>query len=415
MATATAPAVTVTPALHASYEAIFGKDGVINLHNIERREEIELLGLATIAGVDALFLGEPGVGKTWMIEMLVDHCLEGMELFSHLLAKDQSADEVLGPRDVMAMKEGRIARLTDGYLPEANFAYLDEVFKASPTMLNPLLDLMANRVLKVGGVTIDCSQLVTVLMSSNELPEREDLQAFRDRIGITKMVEPVRTAEGRRAVTDLQLDFQANGVSTNGLTPLSLADIAAIKVEVKQVVVPDAIREMMGQAQQKWLEAGHPPSLRRIGQMWKVVKAHAWAAGRGEACADDLLPCQHMAFNLLEHQQSARGIILEFASAFTRKAERLKQSLEPVLAQMEELRQQIEASETKEDKEALMDSGFKFLRQLRKLMKEADAQIKEGKTQGQDVSSLEEVQTEITDAYSWAEKALTGAEDDEAA
>lgn len=411
MATATAPGVT--PALHASYTAIFGKDGILDQHNIERREEIELLGLAVIAGVDALFLGDPGVGKTWMIELLVEHCLTEQTLFTHLLAKDQSADEVLGPRDVMAMKESRISRMTEGYLPDAHFAYLDEIFKASPPMLNPLLDVLANRVLKMGGQVKDCSQLISILMSSNELPDREDLQAFRDRIGITKMVDPVRTAEGRRAVTDLQLDFQANGISTKGLTPLTLEDIQTIRAEAKLVTVPDPIREMMGQAQQKWLEANHPPSLRRVGQMWKVVKAHAWAAGRVEVNADDLLPCQHMAFNQLDHQQSARAVILEFASAFTRKAERLKQSLEPVLAQMSELREQIDKAASKEDKEALMDSGFKFLRQLRKLKTEAGSQIKEGKTQGQDVSSLEDVQKEVDDSYKWAERALTGTEEDE--
>jgi MoxR-like ATPase len=303
--------------------------------------------------------------------------------------------------------------MTAGYLPDANFGYLDEVFKASPPMLNPLLDLLANRVLKMGGQVKECHQLISVLMSSNELPEREDLQAFRDRIGITKMVAPVRTPEGRRAVTDLQLDFQSNGINLNGLKPLTLEDVEAMRAEARQVVVPDALREMMGQAQQKWLEAGHPPSVRRVGQMWKVVKAHAWAAGRGEAGADDLLPCQHMAFNLLEHQDSARAVILEFASAFTRKAERLKQALEPVLAQMEQLRVEIDAAESQGDKEALMDSGFKFLRALRKLTTEADQQIKEGKSQGQDVSGLEGVKTEVRAAYEWAEKALTGTQEDD--
>lgn len=412
MASATATAPAVTPALHTRYMAIFGKDGFLDQHNIERREEIELLGLALVGGVDALFLGDPGVGKTHMIELLVDHGLSEQSLFTHLLAKDQSADEILGPRSLAALKQDRIERMTAGYLPDANFAYLDEIFKASPPMLNPLLDVLANRVLKMGGQVKDCSQLISILMSSNELPDREDLQAFRDRIGITKMVMPVRTAEGRRAVTDLQLDFQSNGINTAGLEPLTLADIEAIRAEARQVLVPDPIREMMGQAQQKWLEANHPPSLRRVGQMWKVIKAHAWAGGRGEVNADDLLPCQHMAFNLLDHQQSARAVILEFASAFTRKAERLKQALEPVLADMSQLREQIAKSDSKEDKEALMDSGFKFLRALRKLRNEAGAQIKEGQAQGQDVSSLEDVQTEVSDAYKWAEGQLTGTEED---
>lgn len=400
------------PALHGRYMAIFGKDGILDQYNVERREEIELLGYSLVAGVDALFLGDPGVGKTWMIELLVKYCLSEQELFTHLLAKDQSADEVLGPRSLKALKEDRIERMTAGFLPDANFAYLDEIFKASPTMLNPLLDLLANRVLKMGGQVKDCGQLITILMSSNELPEREDLQAFRDRIGITKVVEPVRTTDGRRAVTDLQLDYQSNGINTNGLEPLSLEDIQAIRAEALAIPVGDAIRDMMGKAQQKWAEAKHPPSLRRVGQMWRVIKAHAWVAEHPEVNADDLLPCQHMAFNLLDHAQSARAVIMEFASAFTRKGERLKQLLEPVTQEMAELKQQIDASTTKEDETALMESGIKFLRTLRGLKKEAEAQIKEGTGQGQDVSSLEDVLAEITKAHEWVSNALSG-EDDE--
>ncbi len=319
---------------------MFRLSGFLRRYNIERNEEIELLGLSTISGVDTLFLGDPGVGKTWAIELLVEHCLTDMELFSILLAKDMSADEVLGPRDIMAMKQGRISRLMDGYMPLANYAYLDEVFKASPPLLNPLLDIMANRVLKVGGQVHELRQLITILMSSNELPDREDLQAFRDRIGITKFVHPVRSPDGRRAVTDIQLEYQASAdqVDTTGLNPLSLDDIHAIRAEVRQIEVGDAIRQIMVDMQQKWTEAGHPPSQRRVGQMWKIVKARAWANGRNEVVADDFLPVQHMAWNHPDDAGSAREIVLEFASVFTRKAQRLREALEPVLAELESLR-----------------------------------------------------------------------------
>jgi MoxR-like ATPase len=376
--------------------------------NVERDEDIDLLLLSTVSGVDALFLGDPGVGKTWMIELLVNYCLTDMSLFSHLFAKDQSADEVLGPRDIMAMKNGVIARLTDGYMPDANYAYADEVFKASPPMLNPLLDLLANRVLKVGGNVKDCGQLISILMSSNELPDREDLLAFRDRIGITKYVQPVRTPEGRRRVTDIQLDFQANGLDTSTLTPLTLAEIHAIRAEVKQVVVNDACRQIMVDAQQKWTEAGHPPSQRRIGQMWKVIKAHAWAHSRSEVVADDFLPCQHMAWNHPDDADSARSVILEFASVFTRKAQRAREAMEPIAQSMEELRSKLEAADTESDRDDLMTDGFKFIRQLRKLGRDVDQQLAEGRDQGQDVSMLTELRTDISKLDEWAEKALVG-------
>jgi MoxR-like ATPase len=394
------------------FNSIFGPDGFLNAHNVERREMIELLGLSVIAGIDPLFLGDPGVGKTWAIELMTNECMVDMNLFTHLLAKDMSADELLGPRDIMAMKQGVIARLTDGYLPSAHVGYLDEIFKGSPPLLNPLLDLFANRVVKIGGKIMSCDQLISIVASSNELPDREDLSAFRDRIALTYFVQPVRTPEGRRAVTDIQLDFQVNGLDTSTVQPLSLADIYAIKDEVRQIAVGDAIRGVMVDAQQKWQEAGHPPSQRRIGQMWKVVKARAWANGRTEVVTDDFLPCQHMAWNHPDHQKSARDVVLEFASVFTRKAQRLREAMEPVVASMESLRQSLDAATEESERDDLMNDGFKLMRQLRKMRAEGREYVKDGKSTGQDTTSVEGVLSDIERSYTWAEQALTGADDE---
>lgn len=395
-------------ALHSRVLAIIA---FLQANNVERNEDIELMILSILAKVDGLFLGEPGTGKTYMIELLVNQCLVDMKLFTHLFAKDQSADEVLGPRDVMAMKQGLIARLSDGYLPNANVGYADEIFKASPPMLNPLLDLYANRVLKTGGKVRDCSQLLAIIASSNELPEREDLMAFRDRIGFTKFVAAVRTPEGRRAVTDLQLDQQSNGIDTTGLSPLTLGEVQAACDQVRQVLVPDAIREMMTTAEQKWAENGHAPSKRRVGQMWRMVKAHAYLNGRTTVVADDLIVCQHMAWNHPDHAASAREVIMEFASVFTRHANRLREAMEPIVHDMEELKTQLNNAQDEEEKDKILTPAYKLMRQLRGLRKEAGEQIKTGKESGQDTSMLETVLTEVERSYTWAEKALTGTEE----
>jgi hypothetical protein len=201
---------TATRTLLDTWKDIFGEGGFLAKHNVERDEEIEILGLCTTSGVDGLLLGEPGVGKTWMIELLLQ-CLPGAELFNTLIMKEMSADEVLGPRSLKALKDDQLVRLTLGFMPEANFAYLDEIFKGPPPVLNALLSLMAERKLKFAGKVIDCSQLISIIMSSNELPEREDLLAMRDRIGLTKFVQAVRSPEGKRQVADIQIDYIERG------------------------------------------------------------------------------------------------------------------------------------------------------------------------------------------------------------
>lgn len=412
--------MTTTAAdLHLSYQNI---EEWLNLNCIERREDIKLMLLSAVSAVDPLFLGDPGVGKTYMIELLVNHCIVqddgsslGHELFSHLCAKDQSPGELLGEKDLMALQQGRTARVMDGMLPTAIFAYLDEIFKSSPPLLNPLLDIFAKRELKIGGSVIDCGQLVTIYMSSNELPDREDLMAFRDRIAVTKFVEPVRSPEGRRAVSQLQLGQQANGIDTTGLAPLTLSDFAQIRDQARLVTVPDTVIDIMGQIEQQCLEARHPVSQRRKRDMWKMAKAHAWARGSDTVSTDDFMILEHMLWNLASDAPSAHEIVLKFANQFVRKAAAIEEELEPIMAEMDRLKEQIETATDREAKLDLQQSGYHFIRDLQDVVAKAKDYIKQGEGEGHDVTALKEALGKVTRAQKWTTAQLTGTdmEDDE--
>jgi MoxR-like ATPase len=404
MATATAPKLLDT------FQRIFDpNDGFLAQYNVEREAEIELLGLSTITGVDLLFLGDPGVGKTWVIELML-RCITGAELFDVLLQKDMSADEVLGPRSLVALKDDRIERLITGFLPTANYAYLDEVFKASPTLLNPLLDIGANRVLKVAGKKISVKQLISIIYSSNELPDREDLMAFRDRIGVTKFVEPVRTPEGKRAVTDIQLAFQAGGstIDLTGAPTLDLSDIEKIREEVAVIDVPDAIREIMGDAHSKWTEAGHPPSLRRVGQMWKMMKGRAWSKGRDHVVKDDIIVCQHMAWNHPDHAKSAHDIVVDYAGKGAQVAAAIKEEIEPMLTSLDSVLGNLKADD-EEARDKAYEDGWKVVRDLRRQKKIAEEAIQTAKDQGDDTTDLNRVLSDINRAHDHAKTALDDA------
>jgi MoxR-like ATPase len=254
MATATAPKRgQVSKDLVSRHGEIFNvKDGFLAAYNIEREDQIELLGLSLISGIDPLFLGDPGVGKTWMIELLL-MILDGADssdFFNTLVFKETPADDLLGQRSLPAMKAGKIERMMDGYLPKAVVAYLDEIFKASPTLVNSLLDIMANRKLKVGRETHDVRQLLCIFASSNELPDREDMLPFRDRFGVTNFVPPVRSPEGRKKVMAIQDQFQADArsIDLSDAPRISLAEVGQIRDEVRCIELPEAVFETMVKA-----------------------------------------------------------------------------------------------------------------------------------------------------------------------
>jgi MoxR-like ATPase len=402
----------VSKNLVSRYGEIFNVDGsgFLERYNIERQDQIELLGLSLISGIDPLFLGDPGVGKTWMIELLL-LLLDGAgpdDFFNTLVFKETPADDLLGMRSLPAMKEGRIERMMDGYLPTAVVAYLDEIFKASPTLVNSLLDIMANRKLKVGKQTHDVRQLLCIFASSNELPDREDMLPFRDRFGVTNFVPPVRTPEGRKAVMRIQDEFQANAraIDLSDAPRLTLDEVGAIREEVRGIILPEAVIETMATAQDRWGQKGFTPSQRRIGQMLMAIKARAWSRGDDHATTDDMIVTQHMAWNHPDHAKDARDVVMEFANVFARKAQRMREALEPVLAELDEVRKQIGESGG-EPTDEHMEAAFKVMRNLRSMRREANDQIEQGQRQGQDVRDLQGVLEDVNKAHNWVEETLT--------
>jgi MoxR-like ATPase len=344
-----------------------------------------------------------------MIQLLL-HVLDSApeDFFDTLVFKETPADDILGPRDVMAMKRGEVMRLVAGYLPTSVVAYLDEFFKSSPTLANAILDIMAQRKLKVGRTIIDCSQQLCIYASSNELPDREDMQPVRDRFGLTKFVQPVRSPEGRKAVMRIQDEYQASArnVDLSDAPRISLDDVRQIRTEVQRIILPDAVIESMATAQERWAQKGFDPSQRRVGQMLMAIKARAWTRGDGHATTDDMIVTQHMAWNHPDHAEPAREVVLEFANVFARKAARMKEALEPILTELDAVRKSINEAGGEPGDEH-MEAAFKVMRQLRSLRREAREQIDAGTQQGQDVRDLEAVQQSIADAHNWVERTMT--------
>ena len=83
-------------------------------------------------------------------------------------------------RQPKALEEDDYRRLTTHKLPEAHIAFLDEIFKASSSILNTILTLMNERRFHNGREVADVP-LSTLFAASNELPEDDELLALHDR------------------------------------------------------------------------------------------------------------------------------------------------------------------------------------------------------------------------------------------
>jgi MoxR-like ATPase len=145
----------------------------------DRDEAVDLIALATLCREHALLIGPPGTAKTFLMEQF--RRLLDVRCFSYLLTRFTEPAELFGPMDFRSFREDRVYRVNSaGMLPEADIAFLDEVFQGSSAILNSLLTLINERRFYNGGEVVE-TNLITLLGSSNGIPDDPLLAAFSDR------------------------------------------------------------------------------------------------------------------------------------------------------------------------------------------------------------------------------------------
>ena len=143
-----------------------------------KSEAVRLMLIAALAGEHMVLIGPPGTAKSALIR-LFSKLIEA-RYFEYLLTRFTEPNEIFGPIDIQAFREGSYQRRMEGMLPEAEIVFLDEVFKANSAILNSLLSVLNERVYTVGG-KVWKTPLISAFGASNEVPNDEDLMAVFDR------------------------------------------------------------------------------------------------------------------------------------------------------------------------------------------------------------------------------------------
>jgi MoxR-like ATPase len=143
-----------------------------------KSEVIRLLLVAIVAREHVVLIGPPGTAKSALIRSLAG--LVEARYFEYLLTRFTEPNELFGPVDIKAFREGIYRRRVEGMLPEAEIVFLDEIFKSNSAILNSLLTLLNERRISTGGQLIECP-LLSVFGASNEVPGDESLGALYDR------------------------------------------------------------------------------------------------------------------------------------------------------------------------------------------------------------------------------------------
>lgn len=158
---------------------------------VNRALEVELMGVCAAAQEPLLFVGLPGTAKSDLVLKWVQSVGVDDAYFEYMLTKFTEPSEVLGPIDIDLLKQGRFVRRTQGKLPEAKVAFLDEVFKSNSAILNLLLTIVNERKFYQDGRPIPVP-LQVLFGATNDIPDQGELDALSDRFILKVETRPVK-------------------------------------------------------------------------------------------------------------------------------------------------------------------------------------------------------------------------------
>jgi MoxR-like ATPase len=267
---------------------------------VEREVLVELIALAAIAGEHVLVIGPPGTGKSAAVRR-VARALGG-RYFEYLLGRFTEPSEIFGPIDLRKLREGLVHTETSGMLPEAELAFLDEVFRGSTAILNTLLGILNERVFRRGH-TAARVPLRLCVGASNELPDDPSLVAFADRFLVHCFVEPVSDPGLEELLAEgWQLD--------DSIPPIAEVELVDRLGRAARAVDMRAVRVALAAAVRRLRAHGVGLSDRRVVQAQRLVAAAAVLGGRTVAGIADLWPIIY-AIPTLEAQNAAREQLRE--------------------------------------------------------------------------------------------------------
>ena len=284
--------------------------GHLNKGIHEREETIAVAFLATLADQNVFLFGPPGTAKS-LIARRLSHAFETNGYFEYLMHRFSTPEDVFGPVSITELKRDNFLRKTEGFLPQADFAFLDEIWKSSPAILNTLLTIINEKLFR-NGTEVESAPLKALIAASNETPPPgQGLDALYDRFLVRLHVPPMEQKENFERLLNAQPTR----------AELNLPDGLAIKhaewekwcEKMHAVKLSEETRNIIHDIRLSFEEKGEELDVYVSDRRWQkssiLLKAAAFFCNRKETNLVDTLLLRHCLWTTKENCPEVQKIV----------------------------------------------------------------------------------------------------------
>ncbi|MDR0475242.1 MAG: AAA family ATPase [Treponema sp.] len=293
----------------------------LNTGIYEKKEIMALALLSSIAGESIFLLGPPGVAKS-LIARRLKYAYKDASVFEYLMSRFSTPDEIFGPVSISELKKDKYVRIIDNYLPTASVVFLDEIWKAGPSIQNALLTILNEKKFRNGEKEIDVP-MKALISASNELPAKDQgLEALWDRFLVRLIVNGIEDQEkfrkmiGMPSLSGKEEDEKLKEIITETISDEEYKEWSK---KINQIAIPEnvfnVIHVIRGKIEQynKENKESTEKQIYVSDRRWrKIVRLMCTSAFLNDRTEVDLMDCfliKHCIWNEKEQTQTVSGFV----------------------------------------------------------------------------------------------------------
>ncbi|MDR2486117.1 MAG: AAA family ATPase [Treponema sp.] len=266
----------------------------------EKEEILALALLSSVAGESIFLLGPPGVAKS-LIARRLKYAYKDGKAFEYLMSHFSTPDEIFGPVSISKLKEeDKYERITGSYLPGASAVFLDEIWKAGPSIQNALLTVLNEKVYRNGEQEIRLP-MKALIAASNELPLKgQGLEALWDRFLVRIAVGGIADMQNFKAMISHPLSSPEDGVAdpVDEKNKITDEEYKTWSKRIDSIIIPENIFNVIVLIKTRYIEAYNTQEENAKKQIYisdrrwrKIVRLLRTSAFLNDRKAVDLMDC----------------------------------------------------------------------------------------------------------------------------